>query len=450
MNLAPKEFKLSERLALLCYVIVVSLALAPFMAFKLVSLVRGRGSLKELLGRFGSGPWLAIAALPPTSRFEPGLKRIWLHGASMGEVAGLAPIVRQLRVEYPASGLVLTTTSRAGQQELVRRELTRTPTYLPVDHPWFVAKVIRRVRPDLVIIAETELWPVLLMLLKMYGVPVLLVNARISDRTWPRYQKLRWLIAPALRNMRSVCAQTKQDAERLLSLGARAEAVQVNGSTKYEQSNGGSVVLRSRLREELKLTADAVVLVAGSTRPGEEQLLLECFSKLRSKFPQLKLVLAPRHAERFNEVEALVRSQAISCSKRSLGGDLSTSEVFLLDSIGELRSFYAAAELAFVGGTFGAYGGHNPFEPVACDVPLIIGPGYANFRDAVQQLIAGHGIRVAQNAQELERELAVLIGDAAARLQLVESARAVLQANQGATARVLTEVRKVIAAGSSA
>lgn len=418
--------------ALAIYSLLGALAV-PLLVLRGLWNTAWRGSLAA---RLGGGTWREVRSLPPRNW-------VWLHAASMGELVGADPVVRRLHDAAPNLPIVFTTTSTTAQQDILRRKLPVIATYLPFDHPWIVARALGGTSPALCLIAETELWPGLLATMRRRGVSVVLFNGRISDRAFGRYRKLRRFFLPLLGSLGHVFAQTESDAARFGRLGA--PAVTVVGSTKYDDAPGATAPT-AQVRLEFGLRPEAPCFVAGSVRPGEDELVLRAYSAARRELPQLQLVFAPRHPERWDAAAALLREAGLDFIRRSERA-AAPAQALLLDTLGELRRCYGAGDLCFVGGTLVPIGGHNPFEPLLSGKPVIVGPHTANVRDAVEQLRDAGAVTIVRDEQELTAAIVTLLSDGALLRRQADAGTAVLGRHQGATQRVMDGLRAYLAVG---
>ena len=369
---------------------------------------------------------------------------IWLHAVSVGEVLAVGRLVAELDRALPEFRLLISTTTRTGQA-LARERFGRERVfYCPLDLPWAVRAYLNALRPRMLVLAETEFWPNLLNGCFRRGIPVAVVNARISDRSWPRYRRMRGVWRSMLGRLARVLAQSETDAERLRVIGCAADRVSVTGNLKFDvratEEAEATRQLKARLRE-LRL------LVAGSTLEGEEAALLEVWPRLLEAEPQLAMVLAPRHPERFAEVAGLLEKSGVSWARRSAWRaeqatpqPISAGQIVLLDTIGELASVYSMAAVAFVGGSLIPAGGHNPLEPAQFGVPILMGPDYANFRAIVDELIAHRALRIAAKG-EFGAAIMEILADGDAAGAMGERAREVFAAQAGATARCVSALR---------
>ena len=373
---------------------------------------------------------------------------IWVHAVSVGEVMAVTRLVKTLDVALPDFFVAISTTTRTGQ-ELARERFGQDRVfYCPLDLPWAVRAYLNALQPRLLVLAETEFWPNLLSGCFRRGIPVAVVNARISDRSWPRYRRLRWLWHPFLQRLDRVLAQSETDAERLKAIGCRQERVAVAGNLKFDVRAGSEAGATRQLKN---LAPHLRLIVAGSTLDGEEAALVEAWPRLLEADPQLVLVLAPRHPERFGAVAALLDNSGVSWVKRSdwrsqPAGSLNPlrpGQIVLLDTIGELASVYSLSAVAFVGGSVVPSGGHNPLEPAQFGVPILMGPHYANFRAITGDLLAHDAIRIAAK-QDLAAALIELLRDRTAAEAMGERARQVFGQQAGATGRCVDALLELL------
>jgi 3-deoxy-D-manno-octulosonic-acid transferase len=374
---------------------------------------------------------------------------IWLHAVSVGEVLAVTRLVRTLDVELADYLVVISTTTRTGQALARERFDANRVFYCPLDLPWAVRAYLNALRPCMLILAETEFWPNLLSGCFRRGIPVVVVNARISDRSWPRYLRLRRLWRPLLSRLSCVLAQSQVDAERLLALGCRPESVSVAGNLKFDVRAAQEAEATRMLRA---LAADVRLVVAGSTLEGEEAALVEAWPQLLAGETDMALVIAPRHPERFGAVAALLERSGHTWTKRSeWAGEpaerLPPGTIVLLDTIGELASVYSLATVAFVGGSLVPAGGHNPLEPAQFGVPIVMGPHFANFVAITDSLRECDAVRIADK-DRLAAVLIELLRDRAAAEAMGARAREVFERQAGATDRCVGALRQLLETGS--
>jgi 3-deoxy-D-manno-octulosonic-acid transferase len=412
-------------------------ATAPWWLWRMMSTQKYREGLKERLGEI------------PTSlrrmRDHSENPVIWLHAVSVGEVLAVSRLVSELDWVFAGYRLLVSTTTYTGQALARERFGASRVFYCPLDLPWAVYAYLQTLRPHLLILAETEFWPNLLSGCFHRGIPVAVVNARISDRSWPRYQMLKPLWKPLLGRLSAVLAQTETDRERLLALGCQPGRVRVAGNLKFDVRVADQT---DATRLLTRLAAGRRLLVAGSTLEGEESALLAAWPKLLEVDPELAMVLAPRHPERFSEVAGLLGRSGFPWQRRSdwpakpvyALEPLKAGQIVLLDSIGELASIYSLASVAFVGGSLVPAGGHNPLEPAQFAVPIVMGPSYANFRAITDQLRAHQGVRIVDR-DTLAPVLIELLTDPDRAADAGYHAKDVFDREAGATDRCLEALR---------
>ena len=411
---------------------------APWWLWRMATTHKYREGMRERIG-------LTRAAANRLAKRGNGRALIWVHAVSVGEVLAVTRLVKALDAALPDFFVAISTTTRTGQQLARERFGADRVFYCPLDLPWAVRSWLRALEPRLLVLAETEFWPNLLSGCFRRSVPVAVVNARISDRSWPRYRRLRWLWRPILARLSRVMAQSETDGARLRALGCTPEHVSVSGNLKFDVLAAGEFAATRLLAAA---AADLRLVVAGSTLEGEEAALLEAWPKLRAVDPKLLMVLAPRHPERFGTVAALLERAGVPWSKRSnwraeSAPVLQPGEVVLLDTIGELASVYSLAAVAFVGGSLVPAGGHNPLEPAQFGVPIVMGPHYENFRTITEDLREHRALRIAGRA-ELASVLMELIQNPTEALAMGERARRVFAQQAGATDRCVDALRALL------
>jgi 3-deoxy-D-manno-octulosonic-acid transferase len=358
---------------------------------------------------------------------------IWIHGSSVGEARIVEEIARGLREARPDLPLCASALTVTGRGQLPAMPAVDAAFFVPLDFPGLPARVLRAVRPRLLVIVETELWPNLLREAGLAGVRVVMVNGRLSDERMASYRRLAGLYGPPLARMVAVGARSEADAQRFRELGVPDERVHVTGNVKYDLPTPR--VDPEGLRSSLGLSPDRPVFVAGSTAKGEDELVLEAFAKARTEHPELLLVLAPRHPERTQEVRDLVRSAGYEVT--TLSSPSPVTDVLLVDTVGRLKELYALATAAFVGGSLVPRGGHNVLEPAAIGVPVLYGPHTESVSEPASALVdAGGALRV-DCGRRLGEAVSEIVDDPDRAAELVANARAVLAANRGAAERSL-------------
>ena len=397
------------------------------------------GSLRERLG------WLPVSF---NLDAEPS---IWIHAVSVGEALAARPLVEELRTRYPGFRLFVSTTTVAGQQ-LARRQLSDVDGvfYFPIDFAWVVRRVFDRVRPRLLVLMEGEIWPQVLREARRRGVKTAVVNGRISARSLPRYRLLRPLMRRVLADIDAFCMQSEEGARRITLIGADPARVRVTGSLKFDAVKVPPPSAHGRPRDRVlrffAVPPTRPVIVAGSTMRGEERPVLQAFRRIKATQPQALLILAPRHTDRFTEVMHVSRGEGFATARRTeLAIDADPrADVVVLDTIGELALVYQLATVAFVGGSLVPTGGHNILEPAVYGRPVVFGPSMSNFAE-IAELFLAHGAALqVQTAHELEETLITLMSDSVRRASVGAAARALVDANRGATDRTLDVLTRLL------
>jgi 3-deoxy-D-manno-octulosonic-acid transferase len=379
-----------------------------------------------------------------------GRKRVWVHAASVGEIEAVRPVVRRLALERAGLEILVTTMTVAGRDAARRRIPALVGAYLaPLDFAPAVRRFLARTRPHLILIAETELWPNFFCESARSGAKVALINGRISERSLQRYRWVRSLIAEALGAADLLLVQTSADAERFRELGAPDDRISVTGNTKFDLHESCAA-----LRPALAAFARSrPILLAGSTAPGEELIVLEAYRRLLVHFPKLTLGVAPRHPERVAEVEATLRAAGFAYARAS---ELITesdscpaaASVLLIDTMGELRSFYQRAAIAFVGGSIAPpRGGQSLAEPATASVPVLFGPHYENHREVGDAIIANQGGAIVKDARDLEYACSKWLADDNARRAAGQCARAVIERLADGAALTVRRLEPMLVAG---
>ena len=376
---------------------------------------------------------------------------IWIHAVSVGEAVSVKHLVEGLRYDLPGTRFVLSTVTPtgnaiakgiAGKNDFV--------TYLPLDLSFIVRRTLARINPRMLVIVETELWPNLIYFAAKRGIPIAVVNARLSDRSFACYRMAKFLVAPLLNRVSVFCVQTARDAEKLRLLGLKPEKIRMTGNMKFDITVKDYDELRKDYQDyrlSFGIGSKEKLLVAASTHTGEEQMVLGIYSRLRGEYPNLRLLIAPRHPERSPEVERFARaagvepvlvsriSTRVAHSVPAAPQEGASGRVFILDTIGKLMYFYAISDIVFVGGSLVPKGGHNILEPASLGKPVIFGKYMHNFRDIAGLFLSDHAALMAADEAQLEREIRRLLAEPAASDALGSSAREIINRNKGATAR---------------
>ncbi|MGB0063663.1 MAG: 3-deoxy-D-manno-octulosonic acid transferase [Terracidiphilus sp.] len=411
---------------------------APWWLWRMATTEKYREGLRERLGRV---PERLLSRADAARR-----PLIWVHAVSVGEVLAVTQLVKTLDAALPDFFVAVSTTTGTGQALARERFGADRVFYCPLDLPWAVRAYLRALKPRLLVLAETEFWPNLLDDCYRFGIPVAVVNARISDRSWPRYRRLRRWWAPFLNRLSRVMAQSEVDAERLLAIGCDPARVAVTGNLKFDVRAAEEAEATRHLK---KASPGLRLVVAGSTLEGEEAALLEAWPQLLTVDPQLAMVIAPRHPERFAAVAALLERSGHGWTRRSAWNArpdeaLRPGEIVLLDTIGELASVYSLASVAFVGGSLVPAGGHNPLEPAQFGVSIVMGPHYANFAAITASLREHDALRVAAT-EDLAAVLIELLCNRPAAEAMGARAREVFERQAGATERCGAAIRELLA-----
>jgi 3-deoxy-D-manno-octulosonic-acid transferase len=408
--------------SLLLAVLVVG---APYWLVRMATSGRYRAGLRGRLGVVPRGLRAAVT----------GQSVVWVHAVSVGEVMAATRLIRELKERLPGWVVAISTTTETGQR-LAKERLPDSPVfYLPLDLKFSVRRYLRVLQPRMLVLMESEFWPRLIKECVGNGVPIAVVNARISDRSFPRYMRLRRLWRPFLEMISLFLAQSRESAERLEKIGAPTTRVRVMGNLKYDVQSRSDTEMARRIASMLSGTK---LIVAGSTLAGEEEALLAAWPAILKSVPDASLLIAPRHPDRFEEVWQLIQrsgSPFLRCSQMAQSNDpIGAGTILLLDTIGDLASVYGVATVAFVGGSLVPKGGHNPLEPAQFGVPVVTGPSFENFREIVKTMQEAKAIRIVAKDELAETLIGILQGTNDERA-LGQRGRAVFQAEAGATVR---------------
>jgi len=373
---------------------------------------------------------------------------VWVHAVSLGEAKAVRGLVEGLRQNYPGKKLVISTVTATGNK--VAKGMAAVGdlvTYLPLDFSFIIGKVIERVNPSVFIIAETEIWPNLISCLYRKNIPVVIVNGRISDRSFGGYRLIKFFLQPILKKVSLFCAQSGTDAQRLKALGVPPEKIQVSGNMKFDIEVNPHLEQEAKgYRHKLGLAASDKLLVCGSTHSKEEEILLKVYRDLLKDWPNLKLLIAPRHPERAMEIEALILKEGLAALRLSRLGLITKTgdEIFILDSVGELMQYYAAADLVFMGGSLVKKGGHNILEPAMLARPVLFGPYMFNFRDIAGLFLKHQAAIAVRNTDNLKLRLNELLDNPLKAEDLGRRGRGLISANRGATRKNLASLKKFL------
>ena len=437
----------------LLYNILFAVAYAAMVPCFLLRMKRRGGYRARMGDRFGKYPHEVIDALckeqsvecqesgttnhePRTTKHEP---RIWIHAVSVGEVQVAGQLMRAMRERDPAVRFVFSTTSSTGWKQAEGQIGPEDVLiYNPLDFAGCVKRALDTVKPKAIVLTESEIWPNFIRAAKKRGIPLYIVNARVSDRSAPRYRRLRWFFGEVLRAFSKIYAQSDLDAGRLVAAGANPATVEVTGSFKFDVAHRNPAK-EVELREWI---GPGEILLGGSTWPGEDEVLLRIYRELLASHPDVKLVIAPRHFEKADAVEANIRAAGFTCVRRSRGGESAASPnaVYLADTTGEMMGLFGICTVAFVGKSLCAHGSQNMIEPCLCGKPTIVGPYTENFRPVMSDLLAGAAIVQVQSEDELKGEVLRFFGDAGARTALGARAEEAVRRRCGVVGRCADEL----------
>jgi 3-deoxy-D-manno-octulosonic-acid transferase len=416
--------------------------------------------------RIRRGFKMRLGILPKDLKLD---KPIWIHAVSVGEMMAAKKMLQALRQHYPHNSIVISTVTETGNK--IARGLCRENNfvfYLPLDFSFLLNRVINLIRPTLVILLETEIWPNLITLLSRKGIPVIIVNCRISDRSFKGYSFVKYLIKPVLKRITLFCVQTQDDAQRLACLGVSKERIKITGNMKYDvtyEADKNSRDCTDKIKARLSLKSTQMLLTAASTHPGEEEIVLRVYKNLVNEFGNLRLLIAPRHPQRATDIEKTIIKYGFNPVRLSrlegiqlgrLSGlpveplnrlsDSATQRlgVFILDTIGQLNSFYAISDIVFVGGSLVKKGGQNILEPASFEKAVIFGPYMFNFREIAQLFLSNEASIQIQNEAQLTRQITYLLKNPAGMSQMGKRAREIVSREQGATRRNLEYINKIL------
>jgi 3-deoxy-D-manno-octulosonic-acid transferase len=381
-------------------------------------------SIKEFLKRF---------ILPKKNYLE---KTIWIHAVSVGEVMTARPLVNELKKIYPQKKIVITTITSTGKK-IAQSILPKEDTYyLPLDLSFLMRSFIKRINPSLLILLETELWPNLILCTKQKNIPIVLVNGRISIISFKGYRLVKFLLKPLLKRIDLFLVQTKLDKERFLNLGLDKEKIKITGNMKFDIKDYADLKFDySEYRKKLGLTPQDKLLVAGSTHPPEEKMIIAVYVKLKKRFPFLNLLIAPRHPQRVIEIEKLAKEFGFNPVRISQISSILNPyySLLILDTIGQLMNYYAIADIVFVGGSLVKIGGHNILEPALFKKPIIFGPYMFNFKDISEEFIKEDASLMVRSLDELYQRIEEILKDPKRGILLGERAYNLIQKNRGIT-----------------
>ena len=376
-----------------------------------------------------------------------GKKVIWVHAVSVGETRAAIPLLKGLRREYPEAILILSNVTETGRKIAAKIEEIDHFVFFPFDLRWIVRKVFNIIQPSLIILVETEIWPNFVLEAKNRKIPIILVNGRISDRSFPRYRRLRKIMLPVLESLSAFCMQSEQDSRRIRHLGAATGRVEVTGNLKFDmQSPELNTDDIPSLRALYKLPDNSTIWVAGSTHDGEETELVNVYQRLRESHQHLILIIVPRHPERsrqlFEDLARLGVSATFRSELSSSSQTLRPGEILIVDTLGEMLKLYAVSDLVFVGGSLVPVGGHNILEASLMKKPVLFGPYMQNFKEIARLVRAAHGGLQVKDADDLYRQMKLLLDNPSEAEHIGDNGKYLIEANQGATDKTLRMIAR--------
>ena len=419
--------------------LIALVALSPYFLYQALRHKKYVGSLGQRLG------YLSVALN------LDGEASIWIHAVSVGEVLATRPVIKELRKRYPSLRLFLSTTTRSGQQ-IAQRSITDVDGifYFPFDWPFTVRRTLSIVRPKLFVMVENEIWPTMLRECRRRGVKTIVINGRISARSFPRYRLIRPFFKRVLADIDRFCVQGEETAGRLAALGAERSRLTITGSLKFDALDATPLPGRgpARVLRFFRMSPNRPVLIAGSTMRGEDEAVIRAFNRVRTTpgGANALLVIAARHPERFDEVERLCKSEGLATVRRSeLPIDTEPrADAVILDTIGELAHLYQIATAVFVGGSLVPAGGHNILEPAFYGKSIVFGPHMENFNEIVETFLTNRAAIQVHTPRELETAIVGLMGDPVRRARLGAAARALIDTNRGAKDRTLAVIAELL------
>ncbi len=424
-----------DRLLRLIYSVIFYL-LTPFILVRLLyRAIKAPAYRSRWAQRFGF-----VSSVPTNKQL------IWLHAVSVGETLAAVPLVKALQEKYSDHRLIVTCMTPTGS-ERIRAAFGDSVdhSYAPYDMPDSVARFLNHVKPKILIIMETELWPNIIAACHKRNIPVVLANGRLSKKSANAYERIQPLVRPMLGQLTAVAAQHKDDGARFTELGLAESALTVTGNIKFDLSlNQVTKQKAEHLLIDWRGSCDRPILLAASTHRGEDEIILEAFTKIKDQINNPLLVLVPRHPERFNQVAELCSAAGFSVAKRSAKDLVGSADILLGDTMGELMAFFGACDIAFVGGSLVPTGGHNMIEPAAWGVPVLTGPHLFNFSEASQLLLKGDAMLICNNADQLAEHSTELFQNQHRRAEMGSSARRIAEANRGALGKLVALIERTI------
>lgn len=401
---------------------------------------------QTLRRKWHKGFWMRLGIIPADLRKILNERdNIWIHAVSVGEVLAIEDLIECLQEKFPSCQVVCSTVTKTGYHVAEGRLKNKAVViFAPLDFSWIIRKFLFLINPRIYICAETEIWPNLYSFLHRNQVPIIQINGRISDKAFEGYKKIKFIAKKILSCVDIFCMQTELDAQRIKELGVEERKIKVIGNLKFDNLPSG--VLFSR--ENLGFNPQDCLWIAGSTHPGEEEIVLKIYQKLSQEFSSLRLILAPRHIERTQEIARLIEQKGLRVSQISAGAAaMQKEDVLLVDTVGQLRGLYGIADIVFVGKSLCGGGGQNIIEPAFWGKPIIVGPWTYNFKDVVRIFLKEKALKEVNNSQDLERAVKELFKNPALGKVMGERARKLVEKYQGATTKTIKIIDEFVSKG---
>ena len=402
-------------------------------------------SKKEGKPQFGARWKEHFGVIPPLKRHS-SRPVIWIHTVSVGEVLGATPLVRQLKLNNPEYIIVMTTTTATGAEQVAKLGSLVEHRYMPLDFPFAIKGFLNAIKPNMMLIMETELWPNTLAVVHGKGIPISIINARLSERSALKYAKFPFIFNLFSKYLDQVLCQHIDDSKRFIRLGINDKKVKVTGTIKFDIQIDEAIKNRGQiLRNQLKFSSDCPIWIAASTHDGEDEQVLNAHRQVLAAYPTATLIIVPRHPERFNQVANLIEHQNFTMTRRSQSEEDTPHpiQVYLADTMGEMLILLSASDICFMGGSLigSKVGGHNLLEPAALGVPSLIGPSYYNFKDVTHQLLEAKAITICHNAEELARNIIKLLANPDELVMKSQQSLNVVDSNTGAIEKTLIAIQ---------
>lgn len=421
-------------------------AVSPWILYRRIAHGRYKQGWSEKL--FGSVPNLAINRAQQPTQLQNS-KTIWFHAVSVGELQVIRPLVERAASELPNAKLLISTSTDSGLELAKKLYSQHAVSFAPLDFTWAIDRALDRIVPDLIVLAELELWPNWILNASKRQIPIVVINGRLSQKSLQGYHRIGSIARNIIRRLHWIGAQSETIQNRFIELGCDPEKIQVVGNIKFDGANHDRNHPEVRLRSEQLGLRDpsSCIWLCGSTQAPEEKICLDTFCELADRFPNFKLILVPRHAERFDEVAKMVQATKLPWGRRSSMDSQGLDRqwrIFLADSVGELRWWWGLADLGFVGGSFGSRGGQNMIEPCAYGVATCYGPNTRNFTDIVQILQEASAATQLRTPEDLKPWVVRMLEDQPSRSQMAKRARAITQEHRGATDRTWNKISQIL------